>query len=170
VGASAYQAVLGVHAPWIAEISPMQYAAMSKAAKAAYDKKRAGEWVASAAVKDQWRAAVLQAYAAGKFRREDPDVHPDADMVVFAAQRQAAQDAAAQQAQARGRENAITRADQVKVGDRVWVLMSGTYETVTRVSQKSVSVTGRFGPMRITMSERVPQLGWLSPHDLAAKG
>ena len=169
VGASAYQAALNVHEPWVAEISPMQYASMSKSAKAQYDKKRAGEWAASAVAKDKWRQAVLKAHAEGRFQRKGADVHPDADMVVFQAQQAAEKSVAAAQAKERGRENAITRADQVKVGDVVWVVLSGSYQTVTKVSQKSVMVTGRFGPMKVTMSEKSPQLQWKSYNDLHGK-
>jgi beta-lactamase superfamily II metal-dependent hydrolase len=90
-------------------------------------------------------------------------------MAIFLAQQAAEKDAAAAQAKERGRENAITRADQVKVGDVVWVVLSGSYQTVTKVSQKSVMVTGRFGPMKVTMSEKSPQLNWKSYNDLHGK-
>ena len=166
VSAGMYQAALGVHAPWIAEISPMQYAHMGKAAKAAYDRKRAGEWEASGQAKEQWRQAVLAAFRDGKFDLKDAAVHPDAKSAVLAWQRDQ-EAAAAKAARAdKDRENAITDVGQIKVGDTVFDIMSHAYEKVTKVSRKSVTVAGRFGPYRIEVSPRSPMLRWKAPEDL----
>jgi hypothetical protein len=45
--ASQYQAAMGIKQPHIAEISPMQYAGLSRRGKAQYDAKRSAEWDAS---------------------------------------------------------------------------------------------------------------------------
>jgi hypothetical protein len=168
--AGAYQAALGVHEPWIAEISPMQYAHMGKAAKAAYDKKRHGEWEASAAAKRQWEEAVLAAFRDGQFDPKAADVHPDAETVVL--RLRMAQDKAAASAVAaqKDRANEITDVGQVKKGDRVFVVISGTYGEVLKVSRKSVQVSGRFGPMKVEVSPRSPMLLWRAPRDLHGEG
>ena len=67
-----------IHEPWIAEISPMQYARMGKAAKARYDKKRNQEWEAASKGKAEWAKAVFDAHKAGMFEFGDKDVHPEA--------------------------------------------------------------------------------------------
>jgi hypothetical protein len=165
--AGAYQAALGVHEPWIAEISPMQYAHMGKAAKAAYDKKRHGEWEASAAAKRQWEDAVVAAFRDGRFDPKAADVHPDAETVVL--HLRMAQDKAAAQAEraSKERSNEITDVSQVKVGDRVFVTIWSSYGEVVKVSRKSVLVQGGFGrPMKIEVNARVPLLAWKSHDDL----
>lgn len=167
--AGAYQAALGVHAPWIAEISPMQYAHMGKAQKAAYDKRRAAEWDASAAVKREWADAVVAAWRAGKFDPKDGDVHPDAAQEVRWAQQADAKAAKEAERADKNRANEITDVSQVKKGDRVFVLISGTYGEVLRVSRKSVQVSGRFGPMKVEISPRRPLLLWKSYNDLHGK-
>jgi hypothetical protein len=163
--ASAYQAQLGVHEPWVAEISPVQYAHMGKAAKARYDRQRAGEWEASGRAKEQWRQAVLAAFRDGRFDLGDAGVHPDAKAAVFAWQReQAAAQAKVAQA-ARQRENAITDAKQLKVGDRVWLVIQRAYAEVIKVSAKSVQVRTKFGPYKVPVDPRAPLLNWQDPRD-----
>lgn len=165
-GAAAYQAALGVHQPWIAEISPMQYAHMGKSQKAAYDKKRSAEWDASAAVKQEWRAAVAAAYQSGEFDPKDADVHPEAVAVAREADRAKA-DAEAKVVRAvKNRENAITDAKQVKVGDRVWLVIQRAYAEVLKVSTKSVVVKGAFGPYKVPVQERTPLLLWNDPREV----
>jgi hypothetical protein len=170
VGPDAYQYALDVKQPWIAEISPMQYAMMGKAAKAAYDKKRSGEWEASGKAKDAWRAAVVAAFAAGQFAKDDPTVHPDARREVLHARMAADQATAAQGKAEKDKANGITRSDQLKVGDRVWDPMYRGYVVVKKISAKSVQVEHKFGVGKITMSDKVPQLMWKSPADLHGQG
>lgn len=164
--AAAYQAALGVHEPWIAEISPMQYAAMGKRAKAEYDKKRTREWGASEQAKKQWRQAVEAAYRDGKFNPKDPDVHPEAEDVTTWLKIADRKAAAAAVAAEKSRANEITDIGQVKKGDQVFVVISGTYGEVLKVSQKSVQVSGRFGPMKVEVNPRSPMLLWKAPRDL----
>jgi hypothetical protein len=157
-GASGYQAVLGVHEPWAGEISPVQYARMGKAAKARYDKQRAGEWDASAAIKAEWRAAVEAAFRAGKFDPKDPDVHPEAASVVFWLQQADAKAAAAAARAEKDRTNEITDAKQLKVGDRVWLVIQRAYAEVLKVSAKSVQVRTPYGPYKVPVQARSPLL------------
>lgn len=154
--AAAYQAALGVHQPWIAEISPMQYAHMGKAQKAAYDKRRAGEWEASAAVKGEWRAAVVAAWREGRFDPQDAEVHPDAAQEVRWVQHADAKAAAAQERAGKDRANEITDAKQVKVGDQVWLVIQRAYAEVIKVSQRSVQVRTPYGPYKVPVSGRTP--------------
>lgn len=171
---SRYLFLLGVHEPWIAEISPMQYAHMGKQQKAAYDAKRSKEWAESGKAKDQWRNLVLKAFADGRFTLEDPETTREARDVVTHGQiaaKMAAQKADADKRNAElERGNAITSADQVKAGDRVFVVLSASYGDVIKVSKKSVLVSGRFGPMKVTLSDRAPTLQWKSYDDLHGRG
>lgn len=70
----AWQRVRGVHAPWIAEISPAQFAGMSGRRKLAYQGQRSEEWAASAACKDEWKTILLLARKAGLFDRNQAGV------------------------------------------------------------------------------------------------
>lgn len=165
-GAGAYQAALGVHEPWIAEISPFQYAKMGKAAKAAYDKKRRGEWDASAAAKAQWRTAVLAAWRDGKFDPQDASVHPDAEQEVRWAQQADAKEAAAAARAVQDRANEITSTKQLKVGNRVWLVIQRAYAEVLKVSPKSVQVRTPYGPYKVPVQERSPLLLWRDPGEI----
>ena len=80
--AAQYQAKMGVHQPWIGEISTVQYAGLSKRGKAQYEAKRAGEWDASAACKQEWRDKVIAAHDADEFNQHDPSVSDEARSVI----------------------------------------------------------------------------------------
>jgi hypothetical protein len=136
--ASQYQAVLGVHQPYIAEISPMQYAHLSNRGKAQYDAKRSREWDASAVCKRQWATAIVAAFDAGTFTLDDPQLSRDAkDAVIWASIERKKAERAARLEEAE-RANIIRDFSMLKPGDRVWSLIGGHYLTVTKVNTKSV--------------------------------
>lgn len=74
----AFKSANGYPDPYICEISPMQYAHLSKRAKAQYDEKRRQEWDASEAGGVAFRAAVLAAFNAGLVDRNTPNLSRDA--------------------------------------------------------------------------------------------
>ncbi len=132
MSASEYQIMLGVHEPWIAEISPWQYASMSKRQQKAYEKKRLAEWTASAEAKKLWRDKVIAAFDAGEINLDMLGLHPDAreairlELVFRAAE-----------VEERSKQNAldvnrIASIDEVEVGDQVWSIMYRHYGTITR--------------------------------------
>ncbi len=68
----AWKSARGIHTPWIAEISPMQYAHLPASQRRAYDAKRRDEWSASAEGYAAWKAEVMAAFDAGAFDHRDP--------------------------------------------------------------------------------------------------
>lgn len=83
ISPSQYLAATGVKQPWIMEISELQYARMSQRAKDEYDKKRRGEWQASADAAEQWRQLVIRAYAEGLVTPKTPGVSREARDVMW---------------------------------------------------------------------------------------
>lgn len=172
MSASAYLSKIGVHEPWIAEISPAQYAGMSKRAKAQYDKKRAAEWQASADAKAEWQRLILEAYHAGTITLETPGLHPDAKNAItggLVKEREAATKQALAEATER---NNITSVDDVKVGDTVWNLMLRRYGIVFKIFKRSVRLQfaevlpGRKPTNEVTSN--VGELQWQSYDDMKA--
>lgn len=155
-----YQYLKKVHDPWIAEISPAQYAAMGKQQKAAYDKKRRGEWDASAKVKQQWRDEVIEAYKKGEFEKNDLSVSQEAHDVVV--QYEIAQNKAREEAEKKQKNKAaeITDASQIKVGDKVWHVIFRQYGIVKKVSRKSALVDFGRMPQKVPIDPRVALLRW----------
>jgi hypothetical protein len=133
-----YQHLMGVKQPWIAEISPWQYSNMGKRQKAAYDKKREEEWGASIDVKREWRDKVIAAYTEGKITKNDPSLDKEArDAIRHFEHYQEKQRQEEVKKQAH-RSNQITSLDEVKVGDRVFEIMTGRYGTITKKNRLSV--------------------------------
>jgi hypothetical protein len=163
MSASAYQSKIGVHAPWIGEISPMQYAGLSKQGKAEYDAKRSREWEASAEAKREWRDLVMAAFERGEITLETPGLHPDAKSSVFhglAERRKAQEKLTMDQAT---EENRIHSVDELEVGDRVFDIMGNIYGTVSKKFKTSVRLdTERWGPLTVPAR----RLEWLSHDDL----
>lgn len=137
--ASAYQAVMGVHQPYIAEISPMQYAHLSKRGKAQYDAKREHDWDASAACKAEWRRLVIEAHDASRFHYKDADVEPEAKHAVIGERIDRDKKAKRAAIDAALADNKITDVSQLKVGDRIFDMAGGWHGTVTKVNKVSVS-------------------------------
>lgn len=133
----AYQAHKGVHRPWIAEISPMQYAGLSKRARQEYDAKRSREWDASAACAQAYADACFAAYENDLRILEHPEIHPDAKTAIFFAVKRRTEALDRARFDALSRENAVEPAD-VQLGDRVFWLLGGRYLTVTKKSKASL--------------------------------
>lgn len=81
--ASQYQVAKGVHQPHIAEISPMQFAHLSKRGKVQYEAKRRQEFQASADIKSEWRDKVEKAYGDGKINKDTPGLSKEARSVLI---------------------------------------------------------------------------------------
>lgn len=84
ISCAAWKYANGYPDPHVCEISPMQYAHLSKRAKAQYDEKRRQEWDASAAGSAAYAALVLKAHADGLLDHRDNTIHRDARGVVAA--------------------------------------------------------------------------------------
>lgn len=121
ISPSQYLAAIGVHQPWIMEISPLQYSRMSKRAKAQYDEKRRGEWQASADAAEQWRQLVMRAYAEGSFTTKTPGVSREARDVIWSME---AARSEALRAEERRKVSAANSVEGVPEGaiiyDRMW--------------------------------------------------
>lgn len=145
IGRDAFQARMGVHRPWIAEISPAQYAGMSKRAKAAYDTKREREWEASANCAQAYEQLCFAAFEADNGILTHADLHPDAKRAIMTEiNRRTKEDA-----QARFRRaqvwNTLEVINQVKPGDRIYTLLYGRYVTVVKTFKASVRVRDDVG-------------------------
>lgn len=116
-----YLAAIGVHQPWIMEISPLQYSRMSNRAKTQYDEKRRGEWQASADAAEQWRQLVVRAYAEGLVTPKTPGVSREAWDVMWSVEVAKSE---AQRAAERQRVSAVNSVESVPEGaiifDRMW--------------------------------------------------
>jgi hypothetical protein len=161
----AYQAGKGVHRPWIAEISPAQYAGLSKRGKAQYDEKRAREWDASAACAREYHREVMEAFDRGEVTLTSPDLHPEARSVILGEQIERAKARRAEifrEASERNREMG-----DVRVGDVVYDILCGRYGTVTR--KHKVSVALDFGPgpeWARTAKAPIARCAWLHLNEL----
>lgn len=140
MNASQYQLLKGVHQPWIAEISPMQYAYLSKRGKSAYDAKRTREWDASTECKQDYANEVIEAFKSGSFALSDPDASEDAKRVIYNHMRDSAENARSAALQSALKENRILSASELAIGDRVFHLMYGRYVTVTKLLKVSARV------------------------------
>lgn len=61
----------GIERPYACEISPTQYALLSKRGKREYDAKRRRDWDAWAEIVTEWKAEIIEAHEAGKIRKAD---------------------------------------------------------------------------------------------------
>lgn len=132
-----YQACMGVHRPYIAEISPMQYAGLSKRGRAEYDAKRSQEWAASAECAAEYARACFEACEADPSIYQDPAIHPEAKSAIFHERERREKAAAKARFDVLSAENRVEPAD-VQVGDRVYWLLGGRYLTVTKKSKASL--------------------------------
>jgi hypothetical protein len=132
-----WQARQGVHRPFIAEISPMQYAHLSKRGKSEYSAKRAREWDASDACGRAYAAACVEAVDANPAVLLDPELHPDARAAIRTERLRRSEAEALARFEALHSKNAI-EPGKVQVGDRVWWLLGSRYLKVTKVSKASV--------------------------------
>lgn len=134
---SGWQAARGIHEPYIAEISPMQLAHMSKAAKRRYEAQRSKEWEASAEAGAEYRRLVVDAFARGEFAWDDAS--NDAKDAVRSHQARVRESDNKALTDAALKANRLSIADLV-VGERVFDIMSRSYGTVVKVSRKSARV------------------------------
>ena len=161
-----YLAAIGVHQPWIAEISPMQIGLMSDRERKRYQEKRGAEWDAAAKAKAEWRAKVYAAYQAGEFTLKDPDIL-DAVKDAVAGVQVAAKKQTAEQANEQAQTEAVIKSPaDVEVGDRIFDLMSGQYAVVLKKFKTSVRVKGERGS---EYTRPAGQFLWGSYDDVKAK-
>lgn len=146
-----WQAKQGVHRPWICEISPMQYAHLSKRGKAEYDAKRAREWQASADCAQAYSDACFAAYQADLRVLNDPEIHPDAKSAIFYAVKRQEEQAQRARFDALQRENTIASTAEVEIGDRVYWLLGSRYVTITKKSKVSLRGTDERGEYKVAV-------------------
>lgn len=169
-----YLTTLGVHDPWIAEVSAFQRSRMSTRAAKAYDAQRRREWDAAGQAKNAWKAACINAHADGSFRFDDPRASPAAVDAVQAwlqvqKDRKAVARRVAVEMQVRA-ENAITSAEELQRGQRVWSVFARAYLTILRVNRVTAYVEEPFHTPRLCYTTRIA--GFLtraSPDDEAAE-
>ena len=135
-----YQSLMGVHQPWIAEISPAQYAGMSGRAQREYSKRRDAEWQASYDIKQEWYEKVTQAYVLGKFKLEDPGVSEAAKTAVWRYERDLKEEREKVAHDQAVKENRIISVLDLEIGDRVHCIMYREYGTVIKKFKKSIRV------------------------------
>jgi len=164
MGADAYQARKGVHQPWIAEISPMQYANMGKAAKARYDEKRRGEWDASGAAKGEWAKEVLDAHHRGEISHDTPGLHPEAKDVIRSAKMEAQKQQAATSLGEAQKQNG-SAAEEAKVGDKIHHVIYGP-ATVAKVNKNTLGLTIERNRQPVAITGQRAHAQWMSSDDL----
>lgn len=156
----------GIHEPWMFEISPFQYARMSKSQKNAYDKKRNKEWNDSSKGKEEWANAVYDAFKNKEFDLNDKDVHPDAidaAKIGKVIEDKAEKEAALKKAL---KENRIMDASVLEKGDKVFSVIYRRYGQVVKTGKKSVSVDMGGGNI---MKIKAGLMDWLDYNDLKNK-
>lgn len=132
-----WQHAQGVKQPSIAEISPTQYAKLSRRAQRRYDAQRRVEWDASEECKRQYDQQVVAAYRDGWF--EMGDAHEDAQRAVKRdAQRAVQAERAARWKEAQNK-NAVNLTE-LSTGDRVFDVLLQRYGKVLRVFKRSARV------------------------------
>lgn len=165
--ASEYQSRIGVHQPWIFEISPSQFAAMSKRQQKEYEQKRAREWQASADAKREWRELVVQAYERGEFTLQTTGLSDEAKFVVLDYLREKAEQHIAEYRDRAVKANEIRNIENVSVGDIIYVIIICGYAKVMKVNRKSIVVLTQQGLLKLEISQRgAAQALVLSPDDL----
>lgn len=167
LNASQWMIIKSVKQPWIAEISPFQYARMSDNKKKAYDKKRNKEWKDAAKAKDDWAEAVYQAHQDGEFDLSDSDVSRDAVEAVKMRGQTKDREEKEKAFKKAQEENRIKDTSELKVGDRVYSVMFRGYTDVIKVGKKSVRITAPRMPKG--MLQKPLALQWLSYDDLEKK-
>lgn len=165
INASRWLSIHGIKEPWIAEISPYQYARMSNAEKKRYDKKRDEEWKKSGDAKKEWADLVYKAYKDGKFELNDKDVHPEAKQAAKIGKYREDTEAKDKAFEKADKENRIKDISKLSVGDNVYSVMFRDYVEIKKVSKKSVIVDHRGRQMKTSPMA----LQWLSYDDLKSK-
>lgn len=135
-----YQAMKGIHQPWIAEISPFQFSRMSERQKKQYEAKRSVEWQASADVKIEWKNIVIDAYEKGLFTLDDPNILKEVKDAIQYALRKKAEEKLKESFEQAWKENSIKSMDEVKIGDRVFDIMTRRYGTIDKKFKNSVKL------------------------------
>lgn len=169
MNASQWLIANNIHEPFIAEISPMQYAHLGKQQKAAYDAKRNKEWNDAAKGKTEWAKLVYKAFKDGKFEKDDMDVSDAARDAIRYQGVASEKEELDKIFKEEDRKNEIMDTSELKVGDVVWHFMYRQYVTVTKVGKKSVSAdyVGYNGQAITNVKPRL--LRWLSYEDLQKK-
>ena len=137
--ASQYQIVHGVSQPHIAEISPMQYAHLSKRGKKEYDEKRNKEWQASADIKSEWREKVRKAADDGRINKDTPSLSEEARSTIIHRGIEKDKEKAKRDEAAAAEANTVRKIDDIEKGQE---LHHNIYERVrvVRKSKKSIRV------------------------------
>jgi hypothetical protein len=165
INASMWLSLNKIKEPWIAEISPYQYARMGKNQKAAYDKKRNDEWSKASDAKKEWASLVYRAYKNGSFDLNSPDVHPDAKQAVKLGRYREDEDVKEEAFKKAEKENRIKDTSQLKVGDTVFSVMFGNYAEIKKVNKKSIIIEYKGRQMKTSPMA----LTWLKYGDLKDK-
>jgi hypothetical protein len=114
-----YRSIMGIHQPWIGEISPVQYARMSDRAKRAYDEKRHREWSASAEGAAQWQRMVEALALAGEIDTKTPGMFDETrGIVALIGRRRAEQEAEAAKVE-RERRRALAETQATQAPERM---------------------------------------------------
>jgi hypothetical protein len=134
MSASQWLAHNKIHEPWIAEISPYQYAKLSQRAKKEYDAKRNKEWGASSKSKDNWVKKVYAAYKAGEFKLGDKGVHPDV-AIVLNREKEGEKQKSFEEAV---KDNRIDDLSSVNIGDRVFHVIYRKYGKINKIGKNQL--------------------------------
>lgn len=163
MSAARFQALAGVHQPFIMEVSHLQLSRMGKRARKEYDEKRAREWQASADCKAEYARRCFEAYMAEPELLKSPELHRDAKDAIYGAIRRSEKaelDARFEELRA---QNQIRSAEELRVNDRVFTIMGGEYVTVTKLFKASLrGVTERGEERKL----KIGYCSWLSYRDL----
>lgn len=169
ISASMYQARMGVHQPWICEISPYQYGSMSKRGKAQYDAKRSQEWAASGAVKQGWHRKVIVAYEAGEVTLDTPGLHSEAKSAIIHEQIRRREVETERRYKEALKQNRITGPGEIKKGDTVFDVICGKYGEVVKVNKKTARVWIDFAWGGRDVKVDIRLLQWKHPNDIRAE-
>lgn len=165
---STYLDLKGVHEPWIAEISPAQYAGMSDRQKKAYDKKRSAEWKASGDCEIEFARAVIEAYDQDKFSKEDAKLSDDAHHIIIMELIERDKQKAKDLLNRIILNNRIKTKNDVKVGSKVFSVVFG-YGIVKTINKKTIKIHVKRDYMEFDQNIDPKFLQWLSHDDLMEK-
>ncbi len=134
-----YQRRLGVHQPWIAEISPMQMGMMSERQKNQYMKKRSAEWEASADVKRKWKQGVINAYDRGDVTLDSKNLSSEGREAIKAELERRKEENERDFMGEFNQKNKVRSMDDIKEGDIIFHPLHG-YGKVVKKYKKSAKM------------------------------
>lgn len=158
MNAQQYQGAAGVHEPWIMEISPYQYGALSGRQKRVYDAKREREWQASADIKSEWRDKIHEAWKNGDITKDTPGLSDEAKTQIFKFERDKTEVAAKEAIRQAYEARIIRNPSDVAVGDKIDSPIYGKNLEVIKVNPKSIVATGPQGKVKIEIRAGGPAM------------